>query len=148
MNTYFALFLFLTSFTNRSASADTDVSQGDNMKPNVRRLQLSADNDVSNDTKKPNLRGMQLSFHRDVIEENEKQDPRRLQLRDDYANCGPKPPGIANGYEECGEGTDCWCSPNEFCCNSSCGICAPQNGGSCIQPWCGDDSGGDDKEGI
>jgi hypothetical protein len=34
--------------------------------------------------------------------------------------------------EACGKNT---CSESEFCCNPSCGICAPQ-GGACTQQFC------------
>ena len=41
----------------------------------------------------------------------------------------PLPPG----YTQCGPSV---CGPGEFCCNESCGICAPI-GGTCIQIFCG-----------
>lgn len=44
------------------------------------------------------------------------------------AECVPDTDGT-----KCGKNT---CGPNTFCCNSSCGICAPEGGG-CIQQFCG-----------
>jgi hypothetical protein len=42
-------------------------------------------------------------------------------------------PGPASAAERCGPRS---CAEGEFCCNDSCGLCAPP-GGACIQPYCG-----------
>jgi hypothetical protein len=45
-------------------------------------------------------------------------------------------PVSGGGGEPCGDNT---CGPGEYCCNRSCGICAPIDG-FCTQQYCGSDS--------
>lgn len=47
------------------------------------------------------------------------------------APCPPQPTCVADGVK-CGSNS---CGPDEYCCNASCGICAPKNG-ACIQIAC------------
>jgi ZU5 domain-containing protein len=46
--------------------------------------------------------------------------------------CDPNTGGCIGGGEQCGPNT---CASGEYCCNASCGICAPM-GGACLQLAC------------
>lgn len=57
--------------------------------------------------------------------------PADMQPFGDECGCGCEPVVIPGG-EACGSSV---CTGNTFCCNASCGICAPK-GGACIQIAC------------
>ncbi len=52
-------------------------------------------------------------------------------------DAGAPPPRDGGAAVRCGNNT---CGAGEFCCNASCGICAPA-GGACIQLFCEPDAG-------
>lgn len=52
---------------------------------------------------------------------------------DGVAKCVPNSSGGSGGGEQCGTAV---CGAGYYCCNRSCGICAPKDG-ACIQLFCG-----------